>query len=219
MAGVPRYGIAYRSSMLVGKVLNHLGSGTMSGVFAGMDWAVAQRADIISMSLGVKVAPKQTYLPTFEALAARALKKGVLIVAAAGNDSARPGLVAPVSSPANCPSIMAVGAVDKALKVAPFSNGGLNAPGGEVNIVGPGVDVLSSFPGHPGWARLSGTSMATPHVAGLAALYAAKTGYRGKKLWDILLKTAKPLGGGVKAVGKGLVYWKPSVLALDKSDE
>jgi Subtilase family len=76
-------------------------------------------------------------------LAWAALRAGSLIIAAAGNESGRDfGFIAPVGAPANSPSIMAVAAVDPNLKVAPFSCGGINPDGGEVNIAGPGVSMF-----------------------------------------------------------------------------
>ena len=108
----------------------------------------------------------------FERVARRAQEQGTLIIAAAGNESQRPGIINPVGHPANCPSIMAVAAMDVQGAIARFSNRGINPDGGQVDIAGPGVDVHSSWPMPTRYRRISGTSMATPHVAGIAALYA-----------------------------------------------
>ena len=141
----------------------------------------------------------------FESVGKRALDNGSLIIAAAGNDSSRPGNVEPVSHPANCPSIMAVAALDSQLQAAWFSNGGRNPDGGHVDIAGPGVNVDSSYPMPTRYKSLSGTSMATPHVAGIAALYAEASGSRGQALWNLLIQNAQRLSLPSVDVGIGLV--------------
>jgi subtilisin family serine protease len=139
-------------------------------------------------------------------VARRALAAGSVIIAAAGNDSHRPDDIAPVSHPANCPSIMAVAALDDRLAVAPFSSGGIVAGGGEVDIAAPGVDILSSWPAPEHYNRISGTSMATPFVAGVAALRAqSDKSLRGQALLASLTQTAKPLDAPARDVGAGIV--------------
>jgi subtilisin family serine protease len=99
---------------------------------------------------------------------------------------------------------MAVAALDRALAPAPFSCGGVNR-GQDVDIAAPGVDVLSSLPGNR-YGRLSGTSMATPHVSGVAALIAQSDAkFRGRALWERLLELAGPLSHPARDVGKGLL--------------
>src|SRR3546814_6912080 len=122
------------------------------------------------MSLGSTLASGQTYSKVFEEVAKRALEAGTVIIAAAGNDSRRPDYIAPVFYPANCPSIVAVAAVDRDLSIAPSSSGGLVPDGGKVDIAAPGVDLLSAWPGEQRYNTISGNSMATPFVAGVAAL-------------------------------------------------
>jgi subtilisin family serine protease len=119
----PRFGIAYESDIYIGKVLNDAGKGADANIIAGIQWALAAGCDIISMSLGAPVQPGTAYSPIFEQIAQRALSRGTIIVAAAGNDSNRSrGMVAQVSHPANCPSMMAIAAVDQRLNTAWFSN-------------------------------------------------------------------------------------------------
>jgi subtilisin family serine protease len=203
----PRYGIAYEALMFIGKVLNNSGSGTDGWILAGINWAVANGCPVISMSLGRAVAPGEPPPVAYETAARNALNRGSLIIAAAGNESDRAhGVIRPVGAPANCPSIMAVGAVDENFRIANFSNRAINANGGEVNIVGPGVNVYSSFPMPTRYRRLSGTSMATPHVAGIAALYAQSSPLlRGAALWLRLQATARMLTIPVVDEGRGLV--------------
>jgi subtilisin family serine protease len=203
---LPRYGIAYGAEIFAGKVLSNAGSGTDAGILAGIQWAITNRCAVVSMSLGAPVAIGQTYSRVFETAARRALRAGTLIIAAAGNESERPGFVAPVGHPANCPSILAVGALDSRLQVAVFSCGGLNPQGGQVDIAAPGVAVRSSWP-HPTLYRtIDGTSMATPHVSGVAALFAeADPEARGRALASMLAQSARRLELPGRDVGAGLV--------------
>ena len=203
----PRYGVAYGAEIYAGKVLSNAGSGSDSQILGGINWAIQNKCVVISMSLGSATAPGQSYSRVYEAVAARALRAGTLIVAAAGNESDRPGQINPVGHPANCPSIMAVAALDPALGVAPFSNRGIDPDGGQVDIAGPGVGVYSSFLMPTRYRRLSGTSMATPHVAGVVALLAeANPAARGAALAQLLTTRARRLARLSSAdVGAGLV--------------
>lgn len=191
VAGSPRYGIAYNAEIYAGKVLNNAGSGADGGILAGINWAVQNKCQIISMSLGSPVALGETFSQVYQNAATAAEQKGTLIVCAAGNESIRPGQIAAVGHPANCPTILAVGALDSTFAIAPFSCGGLNPNGGEVNIAAPGVNVLSSWPMPTRYKSISGTSMATPHVAGIAALFAEATGLRGLALANEMLRNAR----------------------------
>ena len=202
----PRYGIAFDSEIFAGKVLSNRGSGSDGGILAGITWAIANGCHVISMSLGAAVGSGQGFSPIFEAVAQRALAAGTLIVAAAGNESNRPQVIAPVGHPANCPSIMAVAALDAQARVAFFSCGSVNHPGGGVDIGGPGVSVRSSWPRPILYRTINGTSMATPHVAGIAALHAqANPGARGRALAQVLFESARRLPLLSTDVGVGLV--------------
>ena len=203
-SGVPRYGIAHNAHIFAGKVLGADGFGTDRSIIAGLDWAVEQGCQVISMSLGAATSIGDQPNDDYEQIGQVCLDSGVLVVAASGNESDRPRLISPVGSPANASTIMAVGAVDRTLKVASFSCGGLNA-GQEVDLAAPGVDVLSSIPGGQ-HARFNGTSMATPHVAGVAALLAeSDPKFRGWTLWARLLQVVRPLNSPARDVGKGLL--------------
>lgn len=201
----PRYGVAPEAQILAGKVLSNAGSGSDGQILAGMAWAVSRGARVISMSLGARVRPGELFPQTYEILAQRALERGTVIVAAAGNDSRRPQDIQPVGRPANCPSILAVAALDKAIAPSFFSNAGINGQGGEINIAAPGRDVHSAAPGG-GYQQMSGTSMATPHVAGAVALLAQATpNASAAELMAGLKSGAFPLTQPLRDVGAGLL--------------
>ncbi|MGP3977498.1 S8 family serine peptidase [Streptomyces sp. 8N114] len=201
----PRYGVACEARILAAKALDNAGDGSDGPILAAMAWAVAHGARVISMSLGARVRRGELFPQTYEKLAQRALRRGTVIIAAAGNDSRRPPRIEPVSRPANCPSILAVGALDKALTPSFFSNGAINGQGGEVDIAAPGRDIRSAAPGG-GYESLSGTSMATPHVAGVLALLAqANSQASAADLKASLLTGAFPLALPATDVGAGLL--------------
>jgi subtilisin family serine protease len=203
----PRYGIAYESEIFHGKVLSNSGSGGDGGILGAIEWAVANGCQVISMSLGRRTQPGEPPTAMYETAGRRALNAGSLVIAAAGNDSDRKnGRIIPVSSPANASSIVAVAAIDAALQVANFSNGGLTAGGGEINLAAPGVSIRSALPRPRNYASWSGTSMATPHVAGIAALIAQQSAsFRGIALYRELRRRAQRLALPGRDVGNGLV--------------
>ncbi|NXY98829.1 S8 family serine peptidase [Streptomyces sp. BR123] len=204
-AAGPRYGVACEAGIFVGKVLNNRGRGPDGQILGGINWAIAQRSvRVISMSLGLPMALGDGYSRIYERAARRAMQRGIVMVAAAGNESRRPARIAPVGQPANCPSILAVGAVGPDFSIAPFSCGGLNPNGGGVDMVGPGVDVLSTWRGG-GYRRLDGTSMATPHVAGLTALlWEQNPGASASQIVALLRAGTRNLALPVSDAGLGL---------------
>ena len=207
-----RYGIAAESNLKIGKVLSDSGKGTTSSIIDAIDWAITKKFRIISMSLASPAGINEPPSLLFETVGKRALENNVLIIAAAGNDSNRPSLPRPVSVPANSVSIMAVAAIDSQMRIARFSNAGINAAtGGNINVCAPGVDIVSSYPRKNGIPKdykvLSGTSMATPHVSGLAALYMEQfPGLKAEEIWSWLENHAKPIENlKYRDIGKGLI--------------
>jgi subtilisin family serine protease len=202
---LPRYGLACEAQIHAGKVLSNRGSGTDQGILAGIEWAINSGCQVISMSLGAPAQPGQPFSRVFDAVGQRALARGTLIVAAAGNESRRDqGILKPVGHPANCPSILAVGAIDSQGAVAFFSCTS-DPKGGQVDIAGPGVAVYSSWLMPKRYNTISGTSMATPHVAGVAALISQARGATDLNLWGALMQTARRLPLSSMDVGCGLV--------------
>ena len=140
--------------MIAVKVLSASGSGSYEGVANGIIYSADQGAEVISMSLGGPAGSK-----VIEDAVNYAKSKGSLVVAAMGNDnSERP------SYPASAPGVMAVGSTTSADIRSNFSNYGKH-----ISVGAPGSDILSTIPGGK-YATYSGTSMATPHAAGLVAL-------------------------------------------------
>ncbi|MGH3912203.1 MAG: S8 family serine peptidase [Pseudonocardiaceae bacterium] len=199
----PRYGVAFSDNIFIGKVLSDQGSGTDAQILAGIDWAITNGCRVISLSLGSNM---RSVSPTYEAVGQRALDAGCLVIAAAGNNASRSlGRFGFVGRPANSPSIMAVGAVDAELRIADFSARSTPVTGGQVDIVGPGVATYSSWTMPTRYRTISGTSMATPHVAGIAALLSQANGATGSALWGLLVRTAQQLEIPSVDVGAGLV--------------
>jgi subtilisin family serine protease len=150
--------VAFNSPLIVCRALGGPeGSGTVADVAACIRWAHDRGAKVISMSLGGP--SSHTLAEAAKSAYARGGRSGSLLIAAAGNDGDNT-----VEYPAGLDQVVSVAAIDDSDEVAPFSNA--NA---DVEIAAPGVDILSTQLGG-GYIRMSGTSMATPHVAGAAAL-------------------------------------------------
>ncbi|MBG6180965.1 S8 family serine peptidase [Arthrobacter sp. CAN_A1] len=199
----PAYGVAYEAEIYAGKVLGDSGSGSDGGIIAGIDWAMANDCTVISMSLGADIAQVH---PPYTAVGRRALDQGHLILAAAGNNAdRRQGDFGFVGAPANSPFIMAVGALDQQLEMAFFSARTLPVRGGQVDVAGPGFQVYSSWLMPDRYNTISGTSMATPHAAGIAALWAQASGFRGRELWSLMVQESQRLLQASVDVGSGQV--------------
>lgn len=154
-------GVALNAHLYGVKALDKNGSGYLSDVIAGIDWAIANNMAVINMSLGTN-----SDVQSFHDAVDRAYAAGIVVVAAAGND----GDTNPdndVDYPARYSSVIAVAATNSSDQRASWSS-----DGPEVAIAAPGVSIYSTWKGGS-YATISGTSMATPHVAGSAALVLA----------------------------------------------
>ncbi|MGW8883732.1 S8 family serine peptidase [Streptomyces sp. NPDC055749] len=178
-AGAPglRTGVAPDADLIVGKVLDDKGSGSDSQVIAGMEWAVAQGAKVVNMSLGS--GPTNGQDPVTQSLEALATSSGTLFVVSAGNNGPN---ISTVSAPSIAPHALSVAAVDFAGGTASFSSRGPSFNGTvKPEIAAPGVNIVAAraagtnigtVQSDPAYTALSGTSMAAPHIAGAAALLA-----------------------------------------------
>lgn len=202
----PRYGVAGSAEMWVLKVAAPHVTTEPAWLAAALETAIANRCDIVCMPIGWRVKPGVPYDPMWESLAQRAMAAGTLVMAATGNDSNRQAhLVWPVGGPANCPSVVAIGAVDARMRMANFSNGGHVDQNRIVDFVAPGVDIFSAHLAPALYQLMSGTSQAVAIAAGIAALHAEKTGKRGGALRDALMQTARALPLDPMDAGNGLV--------------
>lgn len=152
-------GVAPDAELYIVKVLNRYGEGFQSSLIKGIEWAMQQDVDIINLSLGGTF-----YVSALEEVINAAYRKGIIIVAAAGNRGNAAGNTNTVEYPAKFANVIAVAATDQSDKRAEFS-----ATGPEVELSAPGVDIYSTYI-NSSYIRASGTSMATPFVTGHLAL-------------------------------------------------
>jgi Subtilase family len=197
-----RYGVAYAAGITFGCVLSKAGVGDCD-LLHGLQYAIQSRATVVNMSLGATVEQGDMYSSSFEIMAKRALQAGVLPIAAAGNNGS--GTAIAVEHPANCPSVLAVGALDGNLQHLPESAVRLNCDG-EVDLVAPGFLIRSASSDPPYYDRKTGTSAAAALVSGIAALWAEKKRLSGCDLWDVLVDHAIPVKRGSRpTTGAGMV--------------
>jgi subtilisin family serine protease len=216
-AGGRYRGVAPGARLAVGKVLDDRGSGAESSVLQGMEWAAAQvDADIVNMSLG---GPDGPGTDPIEAAVDRLTEEtGALFVVAAGNSGSGRGTV---TSPGTADAALTVGAVDRDDRLASFSSRGPRQDDDAIkpDITAPGVGIVAAraegtsmgSPTGDDYTAANGTSMATPHVAGAAALLAQRYASRRVplspgELKAALMSTAEPTeGAGVYEQGTGRV--------------
>jgi subtilisin family serine protease len=194
-------GVAPGARILDVKVLGDNGSGADSGIIEGMQWAAENGAKVINMSLGGDNGPDID--PIEAAVNTLTAKYGVLFVIAAGNYGPVTGTI---DSPGSADAALTVGAVDRDNQIAEFSGRGPRIEGGLIkpDITAPGVDITAALsstatigdPAAAGYTKLSGTSMATPHVAGAAALLAQQhPDLTGTQLKALLVGASTPTPG------------------------
>ncbi|SDB83410.1 subtilisin [Shouchella lonarensis] len=175
------------------KVLSSSGSGTLAGIARGIEWAADHDMDIVNMSLGGSSGSQ-----TLEQAVNYAHGEGVTLVAAAGNSGSFLWFNT-IGYPAKYENVIAVGAVNENNARASFSS-----VGDELDVMAPGVDVLSSHLNNA-YQSFSGTSMASPHVAGAAALLLADDpSLSNEDIRGLLRDTAIPLGSHFY-YGKGVI--------------
>ncbi len=190
-------GVAPGASLMVGKVLTNAGTGFMSWAIEGMEWAARGGADVVNLSLSA--APTDGTDPGSLAVDALTAETGTLFVIASGNDYSD----AAVGSPGAATAALTVGAVHDDDALADFSNRGPRRGDAAVkpNLTAPGVGIIAAraagtslgSPVDERHTSLSGTSMATPHVAGAAALLAqAHPDWTATELKDALVSAAVP---------------------------
>ncbi|WP_128433650.1 S8 family serine peptidase [Streptomyces cyaneus] len=193
-------GVAPGAELLVGKVLDDTGFGDDSDIIAGMQWAVAQGAKVVNMSLG---SPDTADVdPMEKAVNDLSASSHTLFVIAAGNSGPSDTTL---GTPGSAAAALTVAAVDRHDKIASFSSRGPTADGRlKPDIAAPGVDIIAAKAAHghegndeaPGYVSMSGTSMATPHTAGAAAIVAQEhPGWTGEQLKSALTASAGTLSG------------------------
>ncbi|MBX3228186.1 MAG: peptidase S8 [Labilithrix sp.] len=210
--GIGVAGLAHCAKLMPVKVLSARGWGTMADVAEGIRWAADHGAQVINLSLG-----SSQKSPVVEKAVTHAYKKGVIVVAAAGNSGRSVGY------PAGYPGVIAVSATDKNDNIAWFSS-----RGPEVAIGAPGVGVTQQTICESGknkcevWGTFNGTSMASPHVAGAAALLVGQGVTDPDAVKATLQGTATPkedknlFGAGILEAGKATqkTHWAHVVIRL-----
>lgn len=204
--------IGSNPNMHIVKVFNASGWGYSSSLVAAIETCADNGSDVVNMSLGGGGA-SQTEANAMQNL----FNQGVLLIAAAGNDGSAYSSTDALSYPASYNAVMSVAAVDSNKALASFSQ-----KNSQVEIAAPGVNVFSTYPEGTGsqgnYGNMSGTSMASPHVAGVAALvWSHHSTCSAAQIRDALNASAQDLGSAGRDVkfGYGLVQTKDAIDYLD----
>lgn len=207
-------GIAPNVKLFAIKAMDSQGAGTTAQVTKGVEWAIKNKIDILNLSLSISEHDRP-----LELMLQEAGKKGMLIVAAAGNEGGDGGTNT-VTYPGKYSPVIAVSALTNDLKKEKHSS-----MGPEVELAAPGADIFSTFPREldnadyvvDGYQNLTGTSMAAPHVTGILALYKEQhPAMSHTKLREILRSTAKDLGTAGRDIsfGYGLVQYEKEIKTM-----
>ncbi|MFE7166119.1 S8 family serine peptidase [Streptomyces sp. NPDC057616] len=215
-SGGKEKGVAPDATLAVGKVLSDQGSGSESQIIAGMEWAARDvHAKVVSMSLG-STEPSDGTDPMAQAVDTLSEETGALFVIAAGNT----GAPSSIGSPGAADAALTVGAVDADDQAAYFTSAGPRYGDNALkpDLSAPGVDILAArsqlVDGSGYYTTMSGTSMATPHVAGVAALLAQEhPDWSGAQLKDALMSTSARLDASAYQLGAGRVSVPAAVRA------
>lgn len=194
--GIGVAGVNWKVQIMALKFLSKSGGGTLDAAIKAIDYGVDMKADILSNSWG-----GGGFSENLKQAIERAEQAGVLFVAAAGNEARNNDSVDSYPANYDVPNVISVAAIDSEGELANFSNYGKS----KVHIAAPGVDILSTTPGN-GYKEFSGTSMATPHVSGVAALLLANEPQLNyQEIKERLLATAVPLASLNQKVSTGSV--------------
>ncbi|MCC5909426.1 MAG: S8 family peptidase [Clostridiaceae bacterium] len=221
-------GVAPDANIVGVKVLNEDGGGSISDVIAGIQWVIENKSryniKVMTLSLGTKAKKSYRDDPLCHAVD-KASEHGITVVAAAGNSGPEESTI---NSPAISPNVLAVGACNdrnasspRDCTMADFSSRGPTPDGlSKPDILAPGVNINSLSNKDNGYRALSGTSMATPIVAGCAALlYENNPRITTKEVKDLMMSNSVNLGYGPDAQGKGLVDLKKILGTINPGPE
>jgi major intracellular serine protease len=198
-------GVAPKANLLVLKVLDKNGEGKIEWLIEAINYAIVKKVDIISMSLGTA-----KDIPALHKVIKKAISQNIIVVCAAGNegDNSKPE-THEYSYPAAYNEVISVGAIDENKSSSKFTNSNK-----EVDIVAPGVKILSTLPGER-YGLLSGTSMAMPHVVGALALIIQWARYEFKRelseieIYGQLIKNTILLNMDRTLQGNGMLFLNP----------